>query len=388
MNFNLAYLAQGKLYLKFNQDPARTIESEFGQSVEERMLQMQRRSAWKNKNIMDNFLPPALAQQIQEQDQPKLPIEMTSLCHGPEGKLIYALKAGDVSGIFSLEPSTNKEQRLFHGSEQEIRYLNFNSAKNLIACSLVHRNGTANIGIMQADGIRPNEVTEGDSVDLAPRWVPGGGRSLVYQSAGIGRDRNGYACDQGPFTIERLDFDKQDVACLLSDPKYDFLGPQMTADETLYYIRRPYRSLQKRFNLLHLLRDVVLIPFRLVYAIFQWLNFFTHRYTGKPLTMAGAPRSLDIQPMAVWGNAINPELALKNRFGDADAPALVPRSWQLIRQKLGSDPEVIAEGVLAFDLKDDGSILYSNGSAIYSIKPGGSSERLLVQKWIEQVVAL
>ena len=70
------------------------------------------------------------------------------------------------------------------------------------------------------------------------------------------------------------------------------------------------------------------------------------------------------------------------------APDLVPNTWQLIRQREGGAPETIAKGVLSYDLAPDGSIGYSNGNAIFLLKPSGEKERLLTESLIEQVVVL
>jgi hypothetical protein len=390
MTFNLAYIAGGKLHLKWGDAPAQTVESEFGQSVQARVQQMQRRNAWKNQNIMANFLPPGLAQGLEEQMQPATPVAFRGLCQGENGQLIYTLEAGEVAGIFSLNQAKSSEQRLFHGSDFKVQHLDFHSDRNSIACAMLHQDGTANIAVMQVDGARPREVTEGDSLDLAPRWVSGAGRVLVFQSAGIGRNSAGFPVDQAPFTIEKLDFERQDVTCLASHPKYDFLNPHMTANGTLYYIRRPYKSLKQSFNVLGFLRDVVLMPVRLLHAIYQWLNFFTRRYTGKPLMTSGRPQVQPLNHLMIWGSAINAdEMAERNRrFGDADSPALVPRTWQLMRQTAGNEPEVIADGVLAFDVAENGAIAYSNGSAIYALQPGGVAQRIVVDRPIEQVILL
>jgi hypothetical protein len=74
-----------------------------------------------------------------------------------------------------------------------------------------------------------------------------------------------------------------------------------------------------------------------------------------------------------------------NKLGEKDAPAWVPRSWQLVRQLTNGVAEVIAEGVLSFDLGEDGTIVYTNGSAIYAIHPDGHIERVLVGNSIENV---
>ena len=140
------------------------------------------------------------------------------------------------------------------------------------------------------------------------------------------------------------------------------------------------------------LRDALLFPFRMAYAIFQFFNFFSMRYTGKPLSTSrgAAKRQPDLKQMMVWGNLIDADsAALQDRLGDPEAPSLVPSSWQLVRQSPGGRKDVLAKAVLSFDIAADGSVLYSNGSAIHRIGPtGGQAERLLVGRMIEQVTAL
>jgi hypothetical protein len=143
---------------------------------------------------------------------------------------------------------------------------------------------------------------------------------------------------------------------------------------------------------LRALLDAVLFPFRLVQAIFQYFNFFSMRYTGKPLatSQGEAQRPADLKRMMVWGNLIDAERAAReDRLGDPDAPSLVPSSWQLVRRSPSGATEVLAKSVLSFDLAGDGSVVYTNGSAVHRIPPGGgSTERIAVGKMIEQVAAL
>ena len=92
--------------------------------------------------------------------------------------------------------------------------------------------------------------------------------------------------------------------------------------------------------------------------------------------------------MKLWGESIAPEKLRDRNFSEADAPSLVPRTWQLVRQATQGVPEVLAEGVLAYDLALDGTIIYTNGSAIYAIRSDGSRDRLCVGNWIESVSIL
>ncbi|KGF73370.1 hypothetical protein DO97_19905 [Neosynechococcus sphagnicola sy1] len=389
MSLNIAYIARGKLHLKVNGTPVQVIDSEFGRALQERVLQSQRRNAWKSQGLIESFVSTRGLRKLNQTEDATPQVAFTNLCRSAEGKLFYALEAGEVGGIFSLDQASLSEQRLFHTSDFTVRHLDLHSQQPLLACAISHRTGAVNIATMPIQGSRPFEITEGDSVDLAPHWVAGAARVLVYQSAGIGRDRNGYIRDQAPFTIEKLDLDRQQITTLLADPQFDLLGPQLTSDGTLYYIRRPYRPLHRRSGLLRTLLDIVMMPLWFLYAIFQWINFFTLRYTGKPLMTAGQPQPMDVKQMMVWGNLIDAEQAARrNRFGEADAPALVPRSWQLVRQRPAQQPEVLSEGVLAFDLAADGTLVYANGSAVYCLPPSGVAERLVVDHLIEQVTIL
>jgi hypothetical protein len=105
--------------------------------------------------------------------------------------------------------------------------------------SVLHENGTANIGIKLSGEGGIKEVTEGDSFDTAPRWSPGKDRRIVFQSAGVGRNREGQFLALGPFSLQQLDMDAGEMVTLLEDRHYDYLAPQFQGDGSLLYIRRP-----------------------------------------------------------------------------------------------------------------------------------------------------
>lgn len=392
MSLSIAYLSQGKLYLKQGKNPAQMIESEFAQTVRDRIASTQRRNAWKSQANSQNPMADILPAHLFPQDstgEARLPVIVRAVSLCEEGKLLYTLATEEMAGIFSFDPSRNKELRLFHSGDFAVQDLSFHAEHREVACALLQPDSSAHIATMPIEGIRPRQITEGDSVDLAPRWIPGSGKALVYQSAGIARDRNGYLIDQGPCSIEKLDFQQGAVSTLLTDPKYDFLLPQITTDGTLYYIRRPYQPRRKQISFFGFLRDVVLMPFRLVRAIYEWLNVFTKFYTGKPLIKDNKPQAQG-DNLVLLGKQIDPALMAKEnqKFGDSDSPALVPRSWQLMRQAPDQAPEVIGKGVVSYDLGSDGSLVYTNGSAIYAIPPGGVAKRLLKTRLIEQVTLL
>lgn len=386
MEPTIAWLAQGKVRLKQPGEPPRTVESRFGQSIRDRVVRSQQRHAWKMGGQGEKFLSSMMLWGRAPKDPAAVRIAITSLCRGSAaGQMLYSLETDDLCAVLSLENLGEEERRLWNKNDKRISHLCV-APDGAVACSVRHQFGTANIAVRLSDESGFSEATEGDSLDTAPRWIPGEGRRLVFQSAGVGRDRHGNFAGLAPFSIQHLDIDSGDMKTLAEDNVNDLLTPQMTADGTLYYIRRPYTT-GRELNPLRVLKDIVLFPFRLGYAVFHYLQFFSMIYTGKKLTGAGGPqaRQLDTKEMMIWGNRVSAELMAKT---EDEAPDLVPKSWQLIRERKNYDPEVLAKGVLAYDLAVDGSLVYSNGSAIFVRDPKGRTERMHVERLIEQVAII
>ena len=387
----IAYLSQGKLHLQ-GDGAAATLESAFGRSLRDRAAQIQHRHAWKTQGrgaqFMTGMLWPA-----QGGDAGEFRIAITGISPGRKaGELVYSLETDEVSGVFLVD-ANGVEQRLFHTADFRVRHVALKPESTTLAASIFHReNFTSNIAILQVEGTEFFEATEGESIDLAPRWVGGAGRRLVFQSAGLGRDRQGRFSGLGPFSVQHLDLDSGEIECVAEDAQHDLLGPQMTEDGALYYIRRPYESAQSKVRPLRALKDTALFPLRMAHAIFQYFNFFSMRYTGTPLASSkgAAQRQPDLKQMMIWGNLVDADRAAReDRHGDPEAPSLVPASWQLVRKPANGRAEMLAKSVLSFDIAADGSVLYSNGSAVHRIGPrGGRAERVLVGKMIEQVAAL
>jgi hypothetical protein len=238
---------------------------------------------------------------------------------------------------------------------------------------------------MSRDATDLVELTEGESQDGAPYLCPGVPARLVYHSAGVGRDAAGRPTGLGPSEIHLLQLDGAELSTLASDAGRDLLWPRLLADGTLYYISRPWRP-GHRSGFWGSLLDFVLFPARLLFALFQYLNFFAARYTGKPLTTAGGPKRFgaDIRQMMEWSNLI-----AAGEDAEAEEPAAeVPRSWRLVCRDAGGTTRTVAESVVSFDVCGDGSLLYTTGTAVHRLTPDGRRERLLTDAGIRQVVAL
>ena len=67
--------------------------------------------------------------------------------------------------------------------------------------------------------------------------------------------------------------------------------------------------------------------------------------------------------------------------------ALVPANWELMSMDENGKLTAHATSVLAFDISRAGTLVYSNGSEIFSLRAGNKPERLCSQRMIQQVMA-
>ncbi len=160
----------------------------------------------------------------------------------------------------------------------------------------------------------------------------------------------------------------------------------MNADGKLHFIRRPYET--PKYSSGNILLDTLLFPFRLLRALFHYLNFFSLMYSRKPLTGAAGPAvQADIKDIILKGRRINAEKALREESQINGIASLVPRSWELVCRNRDGSERVLATNVASYDLMDDGSIVYSNGRAVFMLGAGTQSTLVLKDDLVGDVAA-
>ena len=381
----VAFISKRKLHVLQN-GVTRQVDSEFERTVRERAASIERRHAWKSQGRGAMFMSGG-GWQGHGNAANAVPVLLTGLAAGQDGALLYSMETDAVSGIFLLD-AEGIETRLFHTADLRLRHAALNAQGTMLAATAFHADTMrSNIAVLPLRGTDLAEVTEGDSFDQLPQWVPGAKRRVVFQSSGVGRDAAGRFAGLGPSTIQRLDLDSRELEEIAAEAGRNLMQPRQTEDGSLYFIRAPHESGVSQASLLGSLLDAALFPFRMARALFQYFNIFSMMYTGKPLvTDKGAvQRRIDPRQMFIHGNLAAAQMS--QGAGDA-SPTSAPSSWELVRRAPGGQLQVVANKVLAFDLARDGSLLYSDGAAIYGLSPEGRSERLLEAEWIEKVLAL
>ena len=134
---------------------------------------------------------------------------------------------------------------------------------------------------------------------------------------------------RGPTSVCSIDTERGELTEILSDPEYDYTSPYSSFDGSLYYIKKPY-SLGIAPNPLGILGDILLFPFRILRALFSFLNVFSATYSGKTLTKGKNTKYKDEKKTFIDGNLINAEKELQENARKGEKfPGIIPRSWEL-----------------------------------------------------------
>ncbi len=377
----LAFISRGKLFLKDGDKAPQEIQSPHVQSMMDRIERSRQRHGWKEGTAFESSYI---------SDRSNVPSDQHALNtktaqFTPDGKLLYFLGDDHVGGLFEYDFDTGDEKRLIHQQRLQLDDLSVDAAGQHLICSQHSTNGTANIAVMDADGSNYREVTGGDTVDSAPAWIPGNPDQIVFQSSGVARNEHGFVVALGPSSIQMLDLRKSELTSVREENNLDFLQPKVDPSGQLLFIRRPYEP--PRYASSNFLIDLLLFPFRLLRAIFHYLNFFSLMYTRKPLTSASGPEvKADLKELLIKGKRIDAENALRKETRVNGVRSLVPRSWQLIRRTRTGNEQLLATNVAAYDITSDGRIFFTNGYGVFMLDSSNDPQVVLRGKLIAELV--
>ena len=376
---DVAFLSNGNLFYKSASGRIEQLHSPYVQEMADRVEKSREKNAWKEGtsfNIsasggMRNFAPGENR------------IMATGAQFG-NGYLYYFLKDAGMGGLFCYDFTAKLEKRLLHRQNLNLSDLHFDPRSDRILGASAVRGDQSHILMMDREGNHLRELTGGDTCDTAPVWASIEGREILYQSTGLARNEQGVVMARGHSTVQQLNMGSGTITAILEDPRFDFLQPRVAASGDLYFIRRPYEV--PKYATTSFLADTLLFPFRLLRAVFHYLNFFSLMYTRKPLTSASGPAmQADVKEIILKGKRVDAEKALREGAIEG-VPSLVPRTWQLMRKTRDGREETVATNVLSYSFTE-GGILYSNGRAVFLQKEGGKPQLVLRSDLIDEVVA-
>ncbi|AVP98402.1 hypothetical protein C7S18_14930 [Ahniella affigens] len=359
----LLFLANGKLYRRTEDQPIEEVVSPFLEDIERRQERHQELHAWKQGTAFATAF--AARRQIGTGERD---LRFAAAVFRDADHLLYFLSDQGAGGLFELNVRTGEERRLLHRQNLSLEGLRLSNDGRELYAARSAPNGVANICVLNLETLEIRDLSTGDTSDRFPCDVPGQPGAVVFQSSGLGRGPEGGFL-YGPASLQWIVPGRRELETIIEDPAFDYLQPRVAPNGNLLYLRRPYEGAGYGHGQATL--DVLLLPFRLLRALFHYLNFFSLMYTRKPLTSAsGQPFNEDAKALIVQGRRLDAEAALKSGRQVLGVPSLVPASWQLFARDPQGGTQVLARHVVAFDVAADGTVLYSNGFAVFAMQPG------------------
>ncbi len=377
-----AYLSNGLIFYREHGGEIKQLQSAYAQEVADRLERSRERHSWKQGTSFNI----AAGGGMRRFDQADKPLLATSVAFGPGGDLLYFLKDDGIGGLFRRDATTGNETRVLLKQKLHLGDLALSPDGSKLAVSSQQTGGIGNISVVNSDGSLLRDVTSGDTVDSAPAWLPGEPNQLLFQSSGLARNEQGYVVAQGHASIQILNMDTGTISPVLDDPNFDYLKPRVSPQGDLLFIRRPYELPQ--YGAQSVLLDTLLFPFRLLRAVFHFLNVFSMMYTRKPLTSASGPMvEADLKNILLQGRRIDAEKAIRSARPVNGVPSLVPNSWELVSRSTKGAERVLATNVASYDISPDGTVVYSNGRGVFMLETDGTSRLALKDAMIADVAA-
>jgi hypothetical protein len=356
------------------------IESNYLKSYRKNLQEIADRHAWKSQGTGANFRGDAdkYAPRNGEDEDRFAKINGVALIDKGD-KILYSISFQGYSGIFvrSLIEGEDPETHVLHGSKARFCSLDYKKATNQIVVAMEDETAERNLAIMDMGKGHYHMITEGDSIDDNPVWGNLNNNCIYFDSKGIGRGEDGHIMGYSPREIYCLNMESKEIEEIAVMKDFDCFLPKEDKEGNLYFIKKPYHTSEARNASF---KDFVLIPIKLLKAVFNFLEFFTMRYTGEAFKTKGpnpAKGKNDPKQMFIYDNLVNVEKTLKeNQSSGEKYPGIAPRNWELMKLKRDGEIETVKKGVLDFDLTEEGDIVYSNGKHLIKRSSDGNEMML------------
>lgn len=388
MQKKIIYCSQNKIHVcTFNTESQEILleDSIFSSPAVERFLknshEADTRDNWKSDKQDNNAMLRLLMQQ-QQIENPAYHYAFTGTATLPEdsASFCYSVSLGEMSGIYRQFFDPQEPERIII-SDNQFQIEDIVIGKQNIYASVREKDSLeAHIAVMDLDKPGITFLTDGDCLDFNPALSQTQPNTLYYVTSGFGRTADGTLVGKGPQYISRLSLNTMHQEEILADDHTDYWKPKEDAHGNLYYLKRPYHMGKPKENPFF---TIIAAPFRLIRAIGGALNYFSIRYSGKPLQSDGSnptkAKQKSQQELFIEGNFVQAEKEYqRNLRAKEKYPGFIPKSWELCCLKKNGETIRILQGVCDYALLPDGSIVYANGNHLLYHTADGK-DRLLVK---------
>lgn len=285
-----------------------------------------------------------------------------------ENEAVYSFVINQTSGIYKMRLDDEKaeETHIINSVDRTFSGGCLDAVSGTLATSVRRNFCNSDIAVFDMKSGDYKTVTDGDTLDEDPFISPDDGNIIYFSSRGAGRDGSGNFVGFSPAEICKLNLSAMDIEEVAVSEKYGYIKPVVHGGK-LYAIRIPAK--EKGANPLI---EILLIPFRIIQAVANFINVFVRAFTGKSLASGGSNpakgRDYDSREIYIKGNLVNAEKEMKkNAKKNKGDYGFIPLSWQLVEVESG---KVLKSGIADFDILSDGTVIATNGRRVFAIKDG------------------
>ena len=297
-------------------------------------------------------------------------------------EIIYSVTVNELSGVMKKDLTADKdsESHVIHSREDMFcgACPNKTNDKFVTCIKTGYENSHLAVYDLKTDDYMT--LTDGDSCDFDAEFSRKNDLLVYFASKGVGRSSDGEFVKFSRSSILSYDFFTGDIEEILSDPVKSLTKPKDDENGNFYYITRA-EDKEYKIGFFRLLLDIILIPWKILKALYYFAELFTTMFTGKGFTeKSGNPAKTmkKSQGMIVIDdNLINADEEYKKNLRHKDNLAgVAPWSWQLVKRFAGGETTTLANGVIDYCLLSDGSVAYTNGKHIVIISSDGKKTKI------------
>lgn len=351
-----------------------TYASQYIADYRERMRRMVKNKEWKHSGMGAVFRGDTMSE-VGMDSETRVDAYINSVHAAGEDKVLYTFTVNQTSGVIEKTLSAKKdgERFILHTNDGELLSSDYNVTDGKFVAEL--RRGEISSDLVLLDTERGDyvSITDGDSRDENPSFSKKRPGVVLYDSLAAGRNARGEFVEYAPAAVYEYDLNTLDLKEIRASEKYSYIKPVEDENGDIYCIRKPAKERERHNPVV----EILLIPYRLLMAIVNFIQIFVVFFTGKTMTGGGnnpaKGRDTDSRQMIIRGNVIevDKEIARNKKFKDKDL-AFIPASWKLVRIR-GGEEEEMKSGICDFSLAE-GVVVCTNGRKVFFLKDGKSEK--------------
>lgn len=351
-----------------------TYASQYIADYRERMRRMVKNKEWKHSGMGAMFRGDTMSE-VGMDSETRVDAYINSVHAAGEDKVLYTFTVNQTSGVIEKTLSAKKdgERFILHTNDGELLSSDYNVTDGKFVAELKRGEISSDLVLLDTERGDYVSITDGDSRDENPSFSKKRPGVILYDSLAAGRNARGEFVEYAPAAVYEYDLNTLDLKEIRASEKYSYIKPVEDENGDIYCICKPAKERERHNPVV----EILLIPYRLLMAIVNFIQIFVVFFTGKTMTGGGnnpaKGRDTDSRQMIIRGNVIevDKEIARNKKFKDKDL-AFIPASWKLVRIR-GGEEEEMKSGICDFSLAE-GGVVCTNGRKVFFLKDGKSEK--------------